>query len=140
MEIMKQAISEWIYSLLGGNPSAAGGPHPPLTSSRGEEAEIPLPGTQRRCWCPPQHLPLIPPKLQPPERAAPACSVPRLPAPASQHRAPGAGSRLLLHPGERRGCVSPRADWLWSRTELRCWFSLAHGKPTPNFPPCSVFL
>lgn len=52
MEIMKQAISEWIYSLLGGNPSAAGGPHPPLTSSRGEEAEIPLPGAQRRCWCP----------------------------------------------------------------------------------------
>lgn len=51
MEIMKQAISEWIYSLSGGNPSAARGTHPPLPTSRGEEAEIPLPGAQRRCWC-----------------------------------------------------------------------------------------
>ena len=52
MEIMKQAISEWIYSLLGGNPSAAGDTHPPLPTSRGEEAGSPLPAAQRRCRCP----------------------------------------------------------------------------------------
>lgn len=52
MEIMKQAISEWISSCLGGNPSAAGGTHPPLPTPRGEEAAIPLPGAQRHRWCP----------------------------------------------------------------------------------------
>lgn len=41
MEIMKQVISEWIYSLLGGNPSAAGGVHLSLPASPSLPAPFP---------------------------------------------------------------------------------------------------
>lgn len=56
MEIMKQVISEWIYSLLGSNPSAAGGVHSSLPAGPSLPAPcprvLPRPGLRRGCVSP----------------------------------------------------------------------------------------
>ena len=116
MEITKQAISEWIYSRLGGNPSAAGGTHPPLPAGRGGEAAAPLLGARRGCCHPRSTFP-------------PSCP---------QAASPSLPPRVTPSPREARQRFTEGR--LASRAELRRWFPLARGKPRPGFPPCSVFL